>query len=601
MSTGNQPDSMAIHSVFVSKIAMTRIGIGLLQGIVLYFLYRAAKEELWLTINPYVLLPGIWLSLFVPMIGITSLEVLNKKQISVWLTAISLITGLLAIYQVWCASGKLPTNYGVVFTYAIALYIAHSLVLAGAFDKQYIARYQTYFEVAWKLLIQLTFSLLFVGTLFALLFLGSDLFALVKLTFLNKLLQKSWFVIPASAFAFSCALHITDVKPAIIRGIRTLLLTLLSWILPIATLIVAGFLFSLLWTGLDVLWETQHATQLLLGTAIVLVLLINAAFQDGSLSTTRIMRISTRIAAYLLLPIVVIATYALGLRVSQYAWTVDRVLALALLFILGCYAVGYLWAACQRNTWLPSIAKVNIINALLALIVVLAMLSPLADPVRIAVNSQMHQLLAGKVQANQFDFPYLKSEGNRYGLSVLAQLKNISNRPDANLIREKATQILSNQLHQPISSKSMLLENITVWPKTAQLPESFVQHPWGKAKEKENFHSLPICLTQTNYHCDAYLQSNQKNGSKALLLVPKANGEPYFRGMTTLFVENTDGHWIIAGTLSHSPSMCQAFRAALESEQFQLIPSLRNDIQIAGQRIEVDSNINRSLNCPKDK
>lgn len=584
--TENELENTIVSPSFSKKITLTRIGIGLLQGIALYFVYQALKENS----NPYVLFPFFWLSLFIPLIGISSLGDLNKRQISIWLMTLTTITGLLTLYAVW----RTPDNSSFVYphlfvAYPIFLYIAHSLVLASAFDKSYIASYPTYFEITWKLLIQLKFSLLFVGALFALLFLGSALFMLINLQFLSNLLEKSWFVIPTVTFAFAYAWHITDVKPALIRGIRTLLLTLLSWILPVAVLLVAGFLLSLVWTGLNNLWETRHATPILLSIAIVLILLINATFQNGITSAAGITQISAKIAACLLLPIAAIAIYSLGMRIDQYGWTDERVTAAAMLLITSCYAVGYLWAACQRGMTLQRIAKVNVINALIVLVVALALLSPIADPTRISVNSQMHRLLTGKISVNEFDFKYLKFEGGRYGLKALEQLKNISNRADAPQIREEAGRVSQQNIRQNkdkiVISKQALQKNLTIWPETMRLPDSFLQQSWT-----DQPYYVPDCLTTAGSHCDVYLQPGQ-NGLITLLLVPT-------RGETTVFADDTNGNWIIQGKLPWEFSQCQAFHRALQAGQFQWAPSLRKDLQIAEQRIEMNV-INHKIYCPK--
>jgi hypothetical protein len=55
----------------------------------------------------------------------------------------------------------------------------------------------------------------------------------------------------------------------------------MSWILPVAVVLVAGFICSLPFTGLAALWETRHATSVLLSAAALLLVLINAAFQNG--------------------------------------------------------------------------------------------------------------------------------------------------------------------------------------------------------------------------------------------------------------------------------------------------------------------------------
>ena len=73
--------------------------------------------------------------------------------------------------------------------------------------------------------------------------------------------------------AFTCAIHVTDVRAGIVRGARTLKLTLLSWLLPIMALIAVTFLATLLFTGLEPLWSTRRATPVLLAAAAALVFL----------------------------------------------------------------------------------------------------------------------------------------------------------------------------------------------------------------------------------------------------------------------------------------------------------------------------------------
>src|SRR5471032_1821212 len=150
-------------------------------------------------------------------------------------------------------------------------------------------------------------------------------------------------------------MHMTDVRLAIVRGIRTLLLVLLSWILAGAALIVDGFLVTLIFTGLYHLWQTRFAATLLLGSDALLVVLINAAFQSG---------VAADVAP----------------RVGDYGWTSERVIAAACLLVASCYAAGYAWAACRPGAWLAAIAKVNRATAFVILALLLALFTPLADP-----------------------------------------------------------------------------------------------------------------------------------------------------------------------------------------------------------------------------
>jgi hypothetical protein len=171
--------------------------------------------------------------LILPVLLISSLGHLKPRQAAVWLLAALAVLLALSLHDAWRGLNSQPllSNWEhkpiyspsvlMVFYSGVFFFIAHTLVLAGAQEGRRIASYNAYFETGWKLAIQLLFSAFFVGALFFVLFMGSQLFMLVKLKFLQELLRESWFNVPVICTAFSCAMHVTDVRPAIVRGIRT--------------------------------------------------------------------------------------------------------------------------------------------------------------------------------------------------------------------------------------------------------------------------------------------------------------------------------------------------------------------------------------------
>lgn len=358
-------------------VAPVRLLIGLLQGILLYWLYRAGHDHAWPATVPLLFEPLLLAALIAPLILVSSLGHLAARRAALWTGAAALIIAALGVHDAWRrapASALQMPSASLVLALVVGFFIAHSMVLAGVGERRRIASYAAYFESSWKMAVQLFFSGAFVGALWLVLWLGASLFMLVQLSFLRELLQKPWFAIPIITFAFTWAMHITDVRPAIVRGIRTLLLVLMSWVLPVATLIVGGFLASLLFTGLAPLWATRHAASVLLGAAAMLVVMVNAAWQNGAAASTvaPAIRHSARLAALLLAPIVLIAVYALALRVADYGWTDDRVVAAACLLVAACYAAGYAVAALRRG-WLERIAGVNVATAFVVLAALLAL------------------------------------------------------------------------------------------------------------------------------------------------------------------------------------------------------------------------------------
>lgn len=584
-------------AIVTSRVARLRLLSGLLQGVILYALYLSLKEKVWPATDGYLFSPLTMVFVFVPILFISALGHLNARRMWIWMAVATLICVSLSIYDIWrvaAADGKSLVGDDVLRFWPSALlavfvtggfYIAHALVLAAAADGRRIARYPTYFETAWKLIIQVKFSVLFVAVLWLILWLGATLFMLVKLRFLQTLLTQSWFFIPVTTFAFSTALHITDVRPGIVRGIRGLLLVLMSWLLPITTLIVAGFLFTLPFTGLEPLWATRHATAVLLGASATLVVLINAAFQGGEVSkeVARVLRYSARLACVLLLPMALIAIYSLTLRVQQYGWSSDRVIAAACLLVAVCYACGYLWAALERGVWLTRIAVINVLTAFLILAILLALFTPVADPVRISVANQMARLESGQVGADKFDFTYLRFEGARYGDRALRALKERTEGPDAALISKRAAAALERKSRWGRADVKMdatlRAANITVWPSGQGLPDSFLKQDM---RNVERSYILPNCLNLEEGKCDAYLLDMDGDGKTEILI-----GDTRNYGRAVLFSQQTDGSWKPAGTMTGG-FKCKGVAEELRAGRIHSLPPPFPDFEIAGERFYIE-------------
>lgn len=605
-----EQEGLMPESAVTSRAGMLRLAVGLLQGLALYLLYLAAKSSAWPATERFLFAPLLLVCLIAPVLLISSLGHLDQRKTTVWMTVTVVAIASLGFYDVWRGdTATMLFSYGddpvrirypspLLFVFLVAgFFIAHSLLLSAAQDNRRIARYATHFETAWKLIIQLIFSGAFVGVLWGVLWLGASLFMLVKLDFLKELLQKSWFVIPVTTFGFACAMHITDVRPAIVRGIRSLLLVLLSWILPVTTLIVVGFLLSLPLTGLQPLWATKSATAVLLAAAAMLVILINSAFQNGEVSSSiaRVVRFSVKLAALALLPIVAIAIYSLGLRVNEYGWTTDRIIAAACLLVASGYAGGYARAAFQKSTWMRAIAPTNVATAYLVLLVLLALFSPISDPARISVNHQVSRLQAGQTAANEFDFEYLRFEGVRFGRETLERLKNETRSADAATIREKAQRAIAlkhpSRPHEAHASASDIVANITFWPKQERLPDTFAAQKWSSYKRPWE---LPMCLRQPRATCDAFAIDMTGEGKNEILLLP---AEKFMPGV--VLAEEEDGSWSLFGTLPRELSACESFRQKMIAGEYRLQPARVRDLELGGHRIEIQRHqADSAVKCP---
>ena len=595
----------SLGSEVTRQVMLLRLAAGLLQGLLLYGLYYSSTHALWLATQPYLMVPLVFAGSLLPVMVVSSMGHMAPRTVLSWALLALALMWMLATHDVWRNMGGTPSAYGLPRTWlpsaylcvfgAGLFYVAHALTLAGAQEGRLVASYTTYFETAWKLLIQLKFSALFALALWLVLWLGSALFMLVKLEFLRHLLEQSWFAIPVVSTAFACAMHITDVRPAIVRGIRTLLLVLMSWILPLAAVLMTGFLCSLPFTGLSALWATRHATAVLLSADVVLLVLINAAWQNGAAGggVAGVIRASARAASVLLAPLTVIAIYALGLRVVEYGWSTDRVIAAACLVLASCYAAGYMWAAYGQGGWLDLIAPVNVVAAFLLLAVLLALFTPVADPARVAVGDQMARLAKGRVTADQFDYHYLRFDGVRYGQDALEHLARSAAGANAALVRERAAAALKETNRYDHSAQQITPvtpgANVQVWPAGARLPESFLRQQWNGA---DSMGPLPRCLFDGAARCDAFMLDMNGDGKQEVLVYSSAAGLP-----GVLLSERADGKWRVMGTLSYTLSQCAPLLDKLKAGQFQLVPAQLRDLEIGGLRIPLERRIDNEVRC----
>lgn len=582
-----------------------RLAIGFAQGLALYLLYRAVDTHSWPSDNGLVFAPLLIVFLFAPLAALQGLGNLRTRTLLIWVGTLTLFLAGLAFYDIWHAwpvdwvtpfIAKNVTGIGTTYEpdlhgagwqphimpslklfVALALggFISHALISGGDTDRRFIASYATHFDVSWKLGLQFALSIAFVGAFWAFLFLGAALFQLIDLDFLLNLIKHEWFWIPATALAASSAIHITDVRAGLIRGTRTLALTLLSWLLPLLTIIIASFLIALVFTGFEPLWKTRSATAVLLASAAALIALINAVYQDGASehAAPPSLRYPATFAAMLPAPLIVLAGYALELRVHQHGWTEERVFAAACVFIAACYAGGYAVATLRAGPWLKPIERWNFYTSLLALAVLLAVFSPIVDPMRISVGSQMANLESGKVAAEKFDFAALRWSGGRYGKQALEKLAGDASR---DYMQKAAQAALEMKFRYDSTIPVDLDANISVSPTGRKLPASFLAQNW---KSETRSWLFPKCLTRRQAHCKARLIDLNGDGVDEIVIVDS----PRIIG----FALDKSGRWTSLGTWEPQ-NWCGIAIPETDIDQLEATPQLPTpwpDLLAKGKRL----------------
>src|SRR6516162_4070647 len=132
--------------------------------------------------------------------------------------------------------------------------------------------------------------------------------------------------------------------------------------------------------------------------------------------------------------------------------------------------------------------------------VMLGLLSPIADPARIAVADQEARLESGRISPDEFDFAFLRFRSGRYGLQALDRLRMERGGPNAAHIAELANAAFASntpfygwppiqrvppvQRVEPPTPIDLAAKITVVYPKGQSLPESFLQQDWSAAPDR---------------------------------------------------------------------------------------------------------------------
>jgi hypothetical protein len=557
------------------NVLVARLLLALAQAAALYLLAEAATPpRTWPATQATVFDPLVVVFSFVPPMLLVGLGRLSPRPLAIWaVVAVVLVSGLgfhdaaRERAPAWASQDTLWPYPPLWLALGAALFIAHVLVVDALSQRRLVAPYPRHFDTAWKLAVQAAFAAAFVGVFWGVLVLGAGLFKLVDIDLFQRLLSKRWFIFPATTLALALAVHATDVQPGLIRGIRSVALALFSWLLPVLTVILLGFLGSLPFVSLAPLWKTHFATALLLTAAAMLIVLINSSYQDGASEQTRsaFKRRAASLGALELVPLVALAAWALSLRVGQHGWTTQRITAAAMIVLAACYALGYALAVLRSPTWLKYIETTNFAAAYLALALVAALFSPLADPARLMVADQLARLRAGAVSAEKFDFIALKFDGARWGAAALAELARGGGGRDADLVAARAKLALAATSRTPLDAPSAA-DRVAVFPPGRSLPPHLVEDAFDKAGV------TPACL-RFGTSCTARYVSLTPDRDSILFFDPVG---PY-----SYLLDNPDGQpWRIVAKIE---ARCARASPQTGTDPLRTLPHELPDLQI-GER-----------------
>ncbi len=609
-----------VGAVAARHVGTVRLGIGLVQGLAGWQLlslvpsfYNQQNDHqalLWSQRHPvpFAIL-ALWTA-FVPLLALAELPRMAARRLTLYLLAALIGLAGLVAYDFWRdpleSNGWTPPvtriwpSPGLMLGATLGLFIVNQLMEHRARRHPLFTHYAAHFEDSWMRGFQLVVALVYSLLVWGVLELGKALFDLIHLDWFGHMIEHDWFRCPALAVAFAAAVHLTDVRPALLRGMRNVGLTLLAWLLPLVVLLGTGFLFALVFTGLAPLWNTRFAASILLSAVAVTVFYLNAAYNDGEPDNRPLLplRWAGRIAGPMLLVLSVLAAYAIALRVGQHGWTPQRVRSSAVALVALIYGGGYAFAALSRGRWMKPLERVNVVASLVILAILVALLTPIADPARLAVDSQVERLAAGKVAPGQFDYQFLHYDAGRYGTDALAALVHSADAriaQRARLEQANTTRAFRIDNRPDPATTEPALSHATVYPSGAKLPADFVPANFAEMNAFAN-----SCLRDGSA-CDIIVWKAAIQGSPLLIVQqrPPANAAqaefdpPLISYMgLPVYGRNAQGKWAQIGTIGSVG--CPGVMAGLRDGKAQTVRPDHDDLQVGGVRLPFKSTINNT-------
>ncbi len=226
--------------------------------------------------------------------------------------------------------------------------------------------YESLFLHSWNNFFVALVGLLFLGSLWAVLLLWGALFDLVKIELFSDLFSESLFIYVVTGGAAGFGIAVGRDSQRAIGTLRSITLAIFRTLLPLTSFVALLFIATLPFTGLDPLWETGHASPILLSWIALTVLFLNAVYQDGSGGPPYPRALVRLVEAFIVSMVlyVAISLYGMSLRIGQYGLTPSRFYALLCGVVFGLYAVGYAAAVLQRGPeWLAGIRRIILLDA----------------------------------------------------------------------------------------------------------------------------------------------------------------------------------------------------------------------------------------------
>lgn len=337
--------------------------------------------------------------------------------------------------------------------------------------------YASVHDHAWSNVVLWVACCVFVGLVFAMLWLLAALFQLIGIRFLEEMLREDWVIHALIGGAFGAAAGLLREHERVVQLLQRVVAMVLAVLTPALAFGLVLFILALPFTGLQALWDaTRNTTPILLACIIGALILVNAVIGNGPAEARRspALRVGAMALAAVILPLAVLAAVATGLRIGQYGFTPDRLWAAVFVGLACLYGVAYLGAlAWRRGDWASSARPANLVVAMIVCGVAVLLATPLISFNAISVRDQVGRLESGRVTPDKFDWRALAFDLGPPGRTALQRLQRSA---DAT-IRRNAQEVAKAEEPYELNQRQMererggeIVRNTRVLPRGAAMP-----------------------------------------------------------------------------------------------------------------------------------
>ena len=293
---------------------------------------------------------------------------------------------------------------------------------------------------------------IFAGLSLVLLFAWAALLKQMDVRFFSELFDEPWFILPFLGAVGGLSIAMIRGQQAVLGALRFVLLLFSRIAMPIMALFSITFLAALALKGPGAILNADmffgRPAAVILFLAFSGMLIFNGVYQNGEGAPPPAwLRLSTAVAIALFPVYTGLAAHGVWTRIAEYGLTPPRIGGCAMTMLAFAYSlvliVGLLTEANWRaQKWMPMTAPLNTLMATSWVVVLVGLSSPLVNMWAISAQSQERLLLSGQVDAEKFDFGYLKFRLGAYGDAALARIEQ-ADHPQSDIIRREIDRVRS--------------------------------------------------------------------------------------------------------------------------------------------------------------